>query len=88
MLYFILCVQEILSFSKPVCQGEWLDVGAIFTLDFYASVKCPPVQFKAFRTHLTIIFVRNLCNPECARLTTGLLLPTCEVAQGWCLMGD
>lgn len=25
-------------FSKPVCQGEWLDVGAIFTPDFCASV--------------------------------------------------
>lgn len=23
-----------------------------------------------------------------ARLTTGLLLSTCEVAQGWCMMGD
>lgn len=30
MLYFILGVQEILCFSKPVCQG---DVGAIFTPD-------------------------------------------------------
>lgn len=82
MLYFILRVQEILCFSKPVCQGEWLSVGAIFTPDFCASVKCPPIQFKAFRTHLTIIFVRNLCNPECARLTTGLLLSTCESGTG------
>lgn len=85
-LLYIMCGDSL--FSKPVCQGEWVDVGAIFMPDFCASVECPPIQFEALRVYLTIIFVWNLCNPECARLTSGLLLSTCEVAQGWCTTGD
>lgn len=67
LLHFILRAQEMLCFSRPVCEG------AIYRPDFCARLKCPPVEPETLRANRASLFVRDLCNSECARLTTELL---------------
>lgn len=86
LLYSILCVQEMLCFSGPLCVRLG-GCGCDFQAWFLCQCETSPSTSETLRAYLTIIFVRNLCNSECARLTTEVLVSIWRVAQGWCVWG-
>lgn len=87
LLYFVLCVQEMLCFSRPVCVRVarcGCDFQAWFLCQCEMSLSTAWDPQSLPNHH----FCEDLCNPECARLTTELLLSTWEVARGVVCEGD